>query len=54
MINFLIKFFALILCIGILIGGAWLTYQKSDLGAIKSDFDSAMATPWFPPHVDGQ
>lgn len=54
MINFMIKLFAFILCVGILIGGAIFTFKKSNFGAMKSDFETVMASPWFPQNGDGK
>lgn len=48
MINFLIKFVALILCIVAIAGGAYLTYKKSDIGALQRDFEEVMSTPMWP------
>ncbi len=41
------KLFTLILCIGILAGGAYLSYYMTDFDAIVSDFNEVMAAPWI-------
>ena len=48
MIKFLIRLFSFVLCLGILAGGAYLSYTSSDFEAIGNDWEELMAAPWLP------
>lgn len=53
MINFLIKFVALILCIVAIAAGVYFSFVQSDLSAIESDFAEATSGPWLPEELAG-
>lgn len=43
----LLKLISLIICAGILAGGAYLSYTQSDFDKVKSDWDKIFSSPLF-------